>query len=69
MGKFARKFRRLADIWDILSQDEVLLSEVFPKDKLVAIELIRPPRTRKPRQIPEKKTYPMMHPRDIIRLM
>jgi len=62
MGKLARKFRRLADIWDLLSVDDFLLSDIFPKDKLVAVELILPPRRRKPPQFPEKKTFPLMRP-------
>lgn len=47
MGDKARKFKRLADIWDILSQDEWYLEDVFPKDKLIAIDLIQPPKLRK----------------------
>ena len=35
MGDQARKFRRLADIWDILSVDEFILSEIFPPEKLI----------------------------------
>lgn len=66
MGDKARKFRRLADIWDLLSVDEFILSEIFPKDKLVAIDLIRPPKRRKT-ELPEKKTFPLIHPEDIIR--
>lgn len=67
MGSKARKFRRLADIWDLLSQDEFLLSEIFPKDKLVAVELILPPRRRKKPSPPDKKTFPLMRPEDVIR--
>ena len=67
MGNKARKFRTLAHIWDLLSQDDFLLSEIFPEDKLVAAELILPPRRRKPRQLPEKKTFPLMRPEDVIR--
>ena len=67
MGSKARKFRTLAHIWDLISQDDFLLSDIFPEDKLIAIESILPPRPRKPRQIPDKKTFPMMHPEDIMR--
>ena len=35
MGRVARKFCRLADIWDIISQDDWNLSDVFPDDKLI----------------------------------
>ena len=63
MGGLARKFRRLADIWDLLSQDDFLLNEIFPKDKLIAVELILPPKKRKP-EPPEKKTFPLMCPSD-----
>lgn len=67
MGNKVRKFRRLADIWELLSVDEFLLSEIFPEDKLVAVELIVPPRKRKKTEPPEKKTFPLMLPQDIIR--
>ena len=67
MGDKARKFRRLADIWDILSQDNWYLSEIFTPDKLIAIDLIQPPRPRKPPVIPDKTTRPLMHPSDVIR--
>ena len=67
MGSKARKFRTLAHIWDLLSQDDFLLSDIFPEDKLIAVEQILPPRRRKPRQLPEKKTFPLMHPFDVIR--
>ena len=67
MGDKARKFRRLADIWDILAVDEFILSEIFPEDKLVAVDLILPPRRRTRPEPPEKKIFPLMHPQDIIR--
>ena len=67
MGSKARKFRTLAHIWDLLSQDDFLLSDIFPEDKLIAVEQILPPRRRKPRQLAEKKTFPSMHPSDVIR--
>ena len=67
MGDKARKFRRLADIWYILSQDNWYLSEIFAPDKLIAIDLIQPPRPRKPPVIPDKTTRPLMHPSDVIR--
>ena len=67
MGSKARKFRRLADIWDLLSQDEFLLSEIFPKDKLVAVELIQPPKRRKKPSPPDRRTFPLMRPEDVIR--
>ena len=67
MGDKARKFRRLADIWDILSQDNWYLSEIFTPDKLIAIDLIQPPRPRKPPVLPDKTTRPLMHPSDVIR--
>lgn len=66
MGDRARKFRRLADIWDLLSVDEFVLSEIFPEDKLVAIDLIQPPKRKKPK-ILEKRTFPLMRPEDIMR--
>ena len=67
MGGLARKFRRLADIWELLSVDEFLLSEIFPEDKRVAVELILPPKRRKKPEPPEKKTFPSFDPRDIAR--
>ena len=67
MGDRARKFKRLADIWDILSQDNWYLSDIFAPDKLIAIDLIQPPISRKPRLLPDKKTYPLMRPEDIMR--
>ena len=66
MGSKARKFRRLADIWYLLSQDEFLLSDIFPEDKLIAVELIRPPRPRKKPAPPEKRTFPLMRPEEVI---
>ncbi|MEM9273830.1 MAG: hypothetical protein AAGA80_12810 [Cyanobacteria bacterium P01_F01_bin.143] len=67
MGDKARKFRRLADIWDLLAVDEFILSEILPPEKLIAIDKILPPK-RKTRPEPrEKETFPLMHPRDIIR--
>ncbi len=60
MGDKARKFRRLADIWDLLSQDEFILSEIFPPEKLIAVDLIQPPKRRKRPKPPEKKTRPLM---------
>ncbi|MGL5939883.1 MAG: hypothetical protein ACRC2S_05775 [Waterburya sp.] len=67
MGDKARKFRRLADIWDLLSQEDFLLSEIFPPEKLIAVELILPPRKRKRPEPPQKTTKPLMRPEDIIR--
>ena len=67
MGNKARRFRRLADIWDILSQDEWYLSDIFPEDKLVALDLILPPRPRKKPVSLEKKTYPMISREEVLR--
>jgi hypothetical protein len=67
MGNKARKFRRLADIWDILSQDEFYLSDIFPEDQLIAPELILPPRLPKRPTPPEKTTFPLIRPEDVIR--
>ena len=67
MGDKARKFRRLADIWYLLSQDNWYLEEIFSQDKLVAVELILPPRPRKPPTLPDKQTKPLMRPEDILR--
>ena len=67
MGNKARRFRRLTDIWDILSQDEWYLSDIFPEDKLVALDLILPPRPRKKPVPPEKKTYPMISREKVLR--
>jgi len=67
MGSKARKFRTLAHIWDLISQDDFLLSDIFPEDELIAVELILPPRPRKPPQFPEKRTFPLMRPEDIMR--
>jgi hypothetical protein len=58
MGDKARKFRRLADIWDILSPDDWCLSEdIFPEDKLIPIEQIQPPKPR-PRPLPARFREP-----------
>ena len=67
MGNKARKFKRLADIWDILSQDNWYLSEIFAPDKLIAIDLIQPPRPKKLPTLPDKTTRPLMRPEDIMR--
>lgn len=47
MGHLARKFRRLGDIWLLLSQDNWCLSEIFRSDKLIPIDQIQPPSPRK----------------------
>lgn len=67
MGDKARKFCRLADIWDLISVDDFILSDIFPKDKLVAVDLIQPSKRRERPEPPEKRTFPLMHPSDIIR--
>jgi hypothetical protein len=67
MGDKARKFRRLADIWDLISQDEFYLSDIFPEDQLIAIELIVPARMPKRPMPPDKTTFPLRRPEDIIR--
>jgi hypothetical protein len=67
MGDKARRFRRLADIWDILSQDEFYLSDIFPEDQLIAPELILPARMPKRPMPPEKTTFPLIRPEDVIR--
>jgi hypothetical protein len=67
MGDKARKFRRLADIWDILSQDEFYLSDIFPEEQLIALELILPARLPKRPMPAEKTTFPLMRPEDVIR--
>ena len=67
MGDKARRFRRLADIWDLISQDDFLLSDIFPENKLVAIDLILPPRPRKKSALPEKKTFPLICPEEVLR--
>jgi hypothetical protein len=67
MGDKARRFRRLADIWDLLSQDEFYLSDIFPEDQLIAIELIVPARLPKRPMPPEKTTFPLIRPEDVIR--
>ena len=67
IGDKARKFRRLADIWDLISVDEFILSDIFPEDKLIAVELIQPPKRKTKPEPPEKKTFPLMRPSDIIR--
>ena len=49
MGNSGRKFRRLADIWDLISQDNWYLSDVLPEDKLIPISQIKPaPRRKRP---------------------
>jgi hypothetical protein len=47
IGDKARKFRRLVDIWAILSQDNWYLSEIFPPEKLIPLDKIQPPKRRK----------------------
>ncbi|MBW4535926.1 MAG: hypothetical protein KME09_18470 [Pleurocapsa minor HA4230-MV1] len=67
MGDKARKFRRLADIWDILSQDDFYLSDIFPEDKLIALDLILPARLPKRPMPAEKTTFPLIRPEDVLR--
>ena len=66
MGDKARKFRRLWQVWDVVSQDEFILSEIFPPDKLIDVNLIQPPRRRRPKA-QQKKTFPLMRPEDVMR--
>ncbi len=66
MGNKARKFRRLADIWDLLSQDDWQLSEIFPEDKLVPINKILPPRRRQRPTPPNIQPTPFIS-RNIVR--
>ncbi|ELS04844.1 hypothetical protein Xen7305DRAFT_00045800 [Xenococcus sp. PCC 7305] len=47
MGKLARKFRRLVDIWEILSQDDWSLSDVMAEDKLTPLDQIKLPCRKK----------------------
>ena len=67
MGDKSRKFKRLADIWDLISVDEFILSEIFPPEKLIDANLILPPKPRRKPAPPEKVTFPLMRPEDIIR--
>ncbi|MGD1917591.1 MAG: hypothetical protein ACFCAD_01155 [Pleurocapsa sp.] len=67
MGDKARKFRRLADIWDLISVDEFVLSEIFPPEKLVDVNLIQPPKRKERATPPDKTTRPIMHPEDVIK--
>lgn len=62
MGKLARKFCRLADIWVLLSQDNWILSEIFAPDKLISVSAIVPPPLRKKSIPPLKETYPLVEP-------
>ncbi len=66
MGSAARKFRRLADIWDLISQDDWNLSDVLPDDKLIPIDQIQPPPPRKRPTPHDKQIYPMITPREVI---
>ena len=50
-----------------LSQDNWYLEDIFASDKLIAIDLIQPPRPRKPPTLPDKLTKPLMRPEDILR--
>ena len=67
MGSKARKFRRLADIWDLISVDEFILSEIFPPEKLIAVERVRPPKRRNRPEPRQKTTRPLIRPEDVIR--
>ncbi|AFZ35529.1 hypothetical protein Sta7437_1975 [Stanieria cyanosphaera PCC 7437] len=67
MGDKARKFRRLVDIWDVLSQDNWYLDEIFPPDKLIPLDQIQPPRPRKKPIPAEKLTLPILRSEEVIR--
>ena len=67
MGNKARKFKRLWQVWDVISVDEFILSEIFPEDKLVDVNLIKPPKRRRRPTPPDKTTRPLMRPEDIMR--
>lgn len=67
MGSKARKFRRLVDIWDLISVDEFILSEIFPPEKLIVVERVRPPKRRNRPEPRKKTTRPLMRPEDVIR--
>jgi hypothetical protein len=60
MGNKARKFRRLADIWDILSQDNWYLNDIFPEDKLISLERFQLPKS-KTRYTSSEKYKPLMN--------
>lgn len=66
-GDKARRFRRLADIWYILSQDEWYLSDIFAEDKLIAVDLILPARLPKRPMPAQKTTFPLINPEDVLR--
>jgi hypothetical protein len=49
------------------SQDEFYLSDIFPEDTLIALELILPARLPKRPMPAEKTTFPLVRPEDVIR--
>ncbi len=50
-----------------MSVDEFILSEIFPPEKLIDVSLIQPPKPKKKPEPPEKVTFPLMRPEDVIR--
>ena len=67
MGEKARKFRRLADIWEILSQEDWYLGDIFAPDRLIPLDKIKPPRPRTQPTPPEKECVPFFTPSEVIR--
>jgi hypothetical protein len=67
MGHKARKFRTLADIWDILCQDNWYLDEIFPLDKLISIDRTLPLRPSKKSISCDRETMPFISS-DTVRL-
>jgi hypothetical protein len=66
MGDKARKFRRLADIWEILSQDRWYLSDIFPEDKLISLDKIQSHSPRKRQILPDKQTMSLIHSEKVL---
>ena len=47
--------------------DEFILSEIFPPEKLIAIDAILPPKIRTRPEPREREKISLIHPKDVIR--
>jgi hypothetical protein len=60
MGKLARQFRRLADIWELLCQEDWYLSEIFAPEFLVSADVVSVPPKKRQFVTAIKQVYPFI---------
>jgi hypothetical protein len=60
MGKLARQFRRLADIWELLCVEDWYLSEIFAPELLVSADVASIPPRKRQFVTAIKRVYPLI---------